>query len=82
LFVDDIVSSGGTLMTCGHALAMAGASSIDVVITHALFPAHLARDFARAGIRSIRSTSSVSHPTNAIMLDGILAGALSKETVA
>jgi ribose-phosphate pyrophosphokinase len=79
LLVDDIVSSGGTLSTCARALRAAGAETIDAVVTHALFPPAMAEEFARAGIRSIRSTSSVPHPTNAIPLDGVLAGALRRE---
>jgi ribose-phosphate pyrophosphokinase len=80
LLVDDIVSSGGTLMTCAQALAAAEAGSVDAIITHALFPPELTSEFLRAGIRSIRSTNSVPHPTNAIALDAILAHALQRET--
>lgn len=76
LIVDDIVSSGGTLVTCAKALAAAGAHTIDVVVVHALFNEDLQDQLSRVGIRSIRSTSSVPHPTNAIALDGILADAL------
>jgi ribose-phosphate pyrophosphokinase len=79
LLVDDIVSSGGTLMACARVLKAAGATAIDAVITHALFPADMASRFASAGIRSIRSTSSVPHPTNAIPLDDLLAAALRRE---
>lgn len=79
LLVDDIVSSGGTLVACAAALKTAGATAIDAVITHALFPPDLATAFADAGIRSIRSTSSVPHPTNAIPLDDILAASLRRE---
>ncbi len=79
LLVDDIVSSGGTLIACARALTAAGATTIDAVITHALFPPEMATEFANAGIRSIRSTSSVPHPTNAIPLDDIFAAALRGE---
>jgi ribose-phosphate pyrophosphokinase len=79
LLVDDIVSSGGTLMTCAKVLAAAGATAVDAVMTHALFPPDMAAAFAKAGIRSIRSTSSVPHPTNAIPLDELLAAALRSE---
>lgn len=79
LLVDDIVSSGGTVTACAAALAAAGAFAVDVVITHALFPPEMTDAFLRAGIRSIRSTDSVPHPTNAIRLDGLLAGALMSE---
>lgn len=79
LLVDDIVSSGGTLITCAQALVAAGASHIDAIVTHALFPPELTREFLRAGIRSVRSTNSVPHPSNAIALDAILADALRRE---
>lgn len=79
LLVDDIVSSGGTLVACAQALRAAGATKIDAVITHALFPPALMQDFARAGIGSVRSTSSVPHPSNAIALDDVLAAALRRE---
>jgi ribose-phosphate pyrophosphokinase len=79
LLVDDIVSSGGTLMACAKALAAAGAVSIDAVVTHALFSPELASKFVENGIRSVRSTHSVPHPTNAIPLDEIFAAALRNE---
>jgi ribose-phosphate pyrophosphokinase len=79
LLVDDIVSSGGTLATCAQALMAAGAKTIDAVITHALFPPELGCELSRAGIWSIRSTTSVAHPTNAIALDATLAAALRQE---
>ena len=46
LLVDDIVSSGGTLMTCAKALAAAGAKSVDAIVTHALFPPELTGDIS------------------------------------
>jgi len=76
LLIDDIVSSGGTLIACARALRSAGVRSVDVIVTHALFAMDLMPAFTAAGIRSVRSTHSVLHPTNAIPLDGILADAL------
>ena len=79
LLVDDIVSSGGTLMACAKALTAAGATTVDAVMTHALFPPEMASAFANAGIRSIRSTTSVPHPSNAIPLDDLFVDALRNE---
>ena len=79
LLVDDIVSSGGTLVACARNIIEAGATSVDAIVTHALFPPDTTEEFVRAGIRSIRSTNSVPHPTNAIALDGVLAAALRNE---
>lgn len=79
LIVDDIVSSGGTMTACAKALASAGATMIDVVVTHALFPEELCRELALSGIRSIRSTHSVPHSSNAIPLDDLFVSALQDE---
>lgn len=79
LLVDDIVSSGATVAACAKALQSAGATAIDAVITHALFPPELVGMLFAAGVRSVKSTDSVPHPTNAIALDSVLAETLRKE---
>jgi ribose-phosphate pyrophosphokinase len=79
LIVDDIVSSGGTMIACAKALTAAGATAIDAVVTHALFPEAACKQMASSGIRSIRSTQSVPHFTNAIVLDELFADALKGE---
>lgn len=79
LIVDDIVSSGGTLVACAKSLMDAGATAIEAVVTHALFPGDICEAMLASGIRSIRSTHSVPHFTNAIPLDGLFADALSGE---
>ncbi len=79
LLVDDVVSSGGTLIACARMLIAAGATSVDAIITHALFAPGLSAEFSKAGIRSVRSTNSVPHPTNAIVLNDVLRHALQRE---
>jgi ribose-phosphate pyrophosphokinase len=79
LLVDDIVSSGGTLVACARSLLTAGATAVNAIVTHALFAQDATAEFVNAGIRSVRSTTSVPHPTNAIQLDGLLAEALQAE---
>jgi ribose-phosphate pyrophosphokinase len=79
LLVDDIASSGATLIACAEALVAAGAGPISAIVTHALFPNALMGRFREAGILSIRSTTSVRHPTNAISLDETLTAALQRE---
>jgi ribose-phosphate pyrophosphokinase len=79
LLVDDIVSSGTTLIAAAKALTAMGATAVDAVVTHALFPPAMIAALTEAGIRSVRSTDSVPHPTNAIALDEILAAALRSE---
>ena len=79
LIVDDVVSSGGTLIACAKALTAAGATAIDAIATHALFPEAAYSEMVSAGIRSIRSTQSVAHFTNAIALDELFIDALKGE---
>lgn len=79
LIVDDIVSSGGTMIACARALTSAGATMIEAIVTHALFPEELRRDIIQSGISSIRSTHSVPHSTNAIVLDNLFIDALQDE---
>ncbi|MDO8878018.1 MAG: ribose-phosphate pyrophosphokinase [Pseudolabrys sp.] len=82
VLVDDIVSSGGTVLACAKALRAAGAISVDAVISHALFPPDMTGTFMKGGLASVRSTHSVPHPTNAIVLDAMFAEALRKEFTA
>ena len=79
LLIDDIVSSGGTLIRCAAELRAAGCGVIDAVVVHALFPPEAVGVLLQAGIRSVVSTDSVPHPTNAIALDAVLAEALRKD---
>lgn len=79
LLADDIVSSGGTMAVAVESLSHAGAASIFVVVTHALFDAAAEARIRAAGAREIWSTTAVPHPTNAIPLASLLADALRNE---
>ena len=79
LLVDDICSSGATLVRAAELLRQAGAKSIDVGVVHALFGDETEARLRAAGVGRIVSTSSVPHPTNHASLTGILAGALRDE---
>ena len=54
LLVDDIVSSGGTLIACARALTAAGATTVDAVVTHALFAPGMAAGFATTAGDTLR----------------------------
>lgn len=79
LLLDDICTSGGTLATATQELRRRGATTVDAIITHALFSSEASARLAAAGLRSIRSCDSCPHPTNAIPLAALLAGAVRKE---
>jgi ribose-phosphate pyrophosphokinase len=74
--IDDICSSGGTLIRAAQMLRDAGARTIVVCVTHALFDEAVAVRLRAAGVSSIVSTDAVIHPTNAIALAPLLADAL------
>lgn len=79
LLFDDICSSGATLSTATRYLRGAGAASIDIVVTHALFTETALADLREAGARSVVSSDSCSHATNRIELARLLAETLYKE---
>ncbi|KAF0172155.1 MAG: ribose-phosphate pyrophosphokinase [Alphaproteobacteria bacterium] len=79
LLLDDICTSGGTLATATRELRARGATTVDAIVTHALFSPDAGARLAAAGLRSIRSCDSCPHPTNAISLAALLADAVRKE---
>ncbi|MGV8839555.1 MAG: ribose-phosphate diphosphokinase [Bauldia sp.] len=82
LLVDDICSSGGTLRQAILALRHAGAAGVAAYVTHALFDDDVARRLAEAGAERVVSSDSVPHPSNAVLLCGVLAAALRAEVAA
>lgn len=79
VLVDDICSSGMTLLQATRRLRDAGAAAVDVLVIHALCESDFAAELRAAGGRTIVSTDSCPHPTNAIPLAGLLASALVEE---
>lgn len=79
VIVDDVVSSGATILAAAETLKRAGAASVEVGVVHALFSPEIGERLKAAGVARIVSTDSVAHPTNAAHLAGILAEALREE---
>lgn len=81
VLVDDVISSGTTLLACARLLLDAGATSVEAVATHGLAsPDDLAR-LAHGGIARVRVTDSIPHPSvsagaGAIPLAPLLAEAI------
>ena len=78
VIVDDIISSGTTIMTMAKLVKAAGAPRVDVYTTHALFDQASGQAMIEAGVDHIFSCDSVSHPSNAIALAPLLAEGISK----
>lgn len=79
VIVDDICSSGATLVAAIGRLLAAGAASVEVAVVHALYPRGVGATLRRAGARTVMSTDSCGHRVKALHLAPLLAQALSTE---
>ena len=76
VLIDDIASTGQTLARCSELISSRSVKSIHALVTHALFDQSAEQLMKKAGIKSIWSTDSIKHSTNAISLTPLLADAL------
>ena len=78
VLIDDVASTGQTLAETARAVLAAGAARVDVAVTHALFAGDAAATLAAAGVRSVWSTDTIAHPSNAIGVAALVARALGR----
>ncbi len=76
ILVDDMISTGRTIADVAQKLKQAGAGTLHCLVTHALFPDEVSELLHNAGVESIWSSDSVSHPSNAVHLTNLLATAV------
>jgi ribose-phosphate pyrophosphokinase len=76
VLVDDVISTGRTLVEAARAARRAGATRVDVAVTHALCADGAVEALRAAGVGRIWSTDSVAHETNAIPIAPLVAAAL------
>lgn len=76
VLLDDLASTGRTLIAAAQALLAGGATSVDVAVTHALFVGDALEQLHASGVRHVWSTNSVPHPSNVISVAPMLAQAL------
>jgi ribose-phosphate pyrophosphokinase len=76
VLIDDVVSTGMTLMECARLLRAGGAMHVEALAVHALFPPEREADFRSAGLARLRCTDSMAHPCATISLAGVLADSL------
>lgn len=76
VLIDDVASTGRTLVEAARAALGAGAASVDVAVTHALFVGTALAELRAAGVREVWSSDTVPHPSNAVAVAPLLAGAL------
>ncbi|MFV8817739.1 ribose-phosphate diphosphokinase [Haliea sp. E17] len=76
VLMDDVASSGRTLARACELLLQAGAASVDVAVTHALFAGDALEVLRAAGVGEVWSTDCISHASNAIDMAPVLSQAL------
>lgn len=76
LLIDDVISSGTTLIACARALRAAGATSIGAVASHCLASEADLAALAAAGIAPVLACDSVPGPVATIPLAPVLAAAI------
>jgi ribose-phosphate pyrophosphokinase len=78
VLVDDMASTGRTLVAAARLAFAGGAASVDVAVTHALFVGDAMAELKAAGIGHVWSTDCVPHASNAIAVAPLLAAALAR----
>jgi len=68
VLIDDVISSGHTVAQAARQLRAAGAASVDVAVTHALFAAGAMELLRAAGVDAVWSTNAIAHPSNAVSI--------------
>jgi ribose-phosphate pyrophosphokinase len=76
VIVDDIASSGRTLIETLNALHGLGSAGITCIVVHALFASDAETAIRAAGVAQLVSTNTVRHATNAIDVVPLMAEAI------
>jgi ribose-phosphate pyrophosphokinase len=76
VLLDDVASTGRTLVEAAIAARAAGAASVDVAVTHALFVGDAMAQLRAAGVRHVWSSDAVPHATAVVGTSGLLAAAV------
>ena len=76
VLLDDVASSGHTLAGAARLLLGAGAASVDVAVTHALFAGDALQIILQAGVGEVWSTDCIAHPSNAVSMANSIAATL------
>ena len=76
VIVDDVASTGHTVAVATQLLRAAGAASVDLAVTHALFAEGALALVREAGVGEVWSTDAIAHPTNALSVAPLMAEAL------
>lgn len=78
VLLDDMASTGHSVARAAQLLLAAGAASVDVAVTHALFSGDALQAMQAAGIGEVWSTDCIEHPSNVVSMASALAIALAQ----
>ncbi|MDO6459528.1 ribose-phosphate diphosphokinase [Granulosicoccaceae sp. 1_MG-2023] len=76
VLIDDISSTGNTLIQAARQLEGKGARHVYAIVTHALLDEAAMQAMHEAGIEKIWSTDTIPHPTNVVSVEPVLHQAL------
>ncbi len=76
ILLDDMASTGRTLIAAAEQAKARGAKEIRVLVTHALFVNDSLENLRQSPITHIGSSDSIPHETNVVRLDKLLAASL------
>jgi ribose-phosphate pyrophosphokinase len=76
VLLDDVASTGRTLVSAARGALLRGAASVDVAVTHGLFIGDAWAQVQAAGVRHVWSSDCVAHPSNAVSVVPLLSQAL------
>lgn len=76
VLLDDVASTGRTLVAAARGALARGAATVDVAVTHALFIGDALAQVQAAGVRHVWSSDCVPHASNAVSVVPLLAQAL------
>lgn len=76
VLLDDVASTGRTLVAAARGALARGAASVDVAVTHALFVDDALQQVMASGVRHVWSTDCVPHASNAVSVVPLLVEAL------
>jgi ribose-phosphate pyrophosphokinase len=76
VLMDDVCSTGHTVAQAARLLLAAGAASVDVAVTHALFAGDAMRVLQDAGVGEVWSTDCIAHASNVVPMATAIAQCL------
>ena len=79
VLVDDIISSGATMIQSARALLQAGFTAPRCVAVHGIFAGGAYARLLAAGVAGVVTSNSIAHPSNAIDVHDLLAAATSHQ---